>query len=103
MQLDGRLRRDELDRLVDVLRISAVIESRSSERSRLLAARVKDEARADFDRSLLACERRHHGSHVELTAQRISRADLDSRWCRLAEHEAEIIRCSRDRVRLHAG
>ena len=40
---------------------------------------------------------------AELTAQRIARADLDSRWRRIAEHEAEIIQSSCDRVRLHAG
>ncbi len=103
MQLHGLVRRDEPDRLVDVLLISALIESRSSERFGLLATGVKDEALADLYRSLLICEARHHGIYLELAAQLISRSDLDARLSRLAEHEAEIIQRPCDWVRLHAG
>ena len=103
MALHGLVRRDEPDRLVDMLLISALIEARSSERFGLLAAGLEDSALADFYHSLLACEARHHGIYVGLAERLISRVELDARLARLAEHEAEIIQRPCDWVRLHAG
>ena len=103
MQLHGLVRREEPDRLIDVLLISALIEARSSERFQLLAAGVEDAALAVFYESLLVSEARHHGIYVELAGQLVSSPGLDSRLSRLAEHESEVIQRPCQWVRLHAG
>jgi tRNA-(ms[2]io[6]A)-hydroxylase len=103
MALHGLTRRDEPDRLVDILLISALIEARSCERFQLLAAGIDDGELAKFYASLLASEARHHGLYVELAGQLHAPADLEARLSELAAHEAEIIARPCDWVRLHAG
>jgi tRNA-(ms[2]io[6]A)-hydroxylase len=101
--LHALTRRDEPDRLVDVLLISALIEARSCERFRILAEGVEDETLSSFYRSLLACEARHHAVYVELASQLVDTEQLEARLADLSLREAEIIAQPCDRVRLHAG
>jgi tRNA 2-(methylsulfanyl)-N6-isopentenyladenosine37 hydroxylase len=103
MALHALTRRDEPDRLVDILLISALIEARSCERFKLLAAGVEDDVLEEFYSSLLACEARHHGVYVELAAQLVDPSALEARLTELAVHEAEIVARPCDWVRLHAG
>jgi tRNA-(ms[2]io[6]A)-hydroxylase len=103
MALHALTRRDEPDRLVDILLISALIEARSCERFQLMASGVGDEVLMDFYRSLLACEARHHGVYLELAGRLVDSAALASRLAELAEREAEIVAQPCDWVRLHAG
>ena len=103
MALHALTRRDEPERLVDILLISALIEARSCERFRLLADGVEDEALVGFYRSLLACEARHHGVYVELATRLAPTEVVEARLGELADREAEIIAQPCDWVRLHAG
>jgi tRNA-(ms[2]io[6]A)-hydroxylase len=103
MALHALTRRDEPDRLVDILLISALIEARSCERFKLLAEGHADEVLSAFYRSLLASEARHHGIYVDLASQLVDAEALDARLAELAAREAEIIAQPCDRVRLHAG
>ena len=105
MALHSNTRRDEPDRLVDVLLISALIEARSCERFQILgeALREEDPELAALYRSLLACEAKHHGVYVELAAELVERSELEARLEELARAEAEIISRPCEWVRLHAG
>ena len=103
MALHALVRRDEPDRLLDILLISALIEARSCERFQLLADGVGDGALADLYASLLACEARHHGVYLDLAAQLVDRATLDARLEALALQESAIVGAACDWVRLHAG
>jgi tRNA-(ms[2]io[6]A)-hydroxylase len=102
--LHALVRRDEPDRLVDILLISALIEARSCERFQILAEGLAEEPMlAELYRSLLASEARHHGIYVELAAELIDRDALEMRLAELARSEAEIVSAPCGWVRLHAG
>ena len=104
MALHALVRRDEPDRLVDMLLISALIEARSCERFQILAEGLDGEPTlAELYRSLLASEARHHGVYVELAARLIARDALEARLLELARSEAEIVSAPCDWVRIHAG
>lgn len=103
MALHRLVRRDEPDRLLDLLLISALIEARSCERFQILAERVEDETLAGLYRSLLACEARHHGIYFDLATRLVDRGRAEARLAALAEHEAEIVARPCEWVRLHAG
>jgi len=103
MALHGLVRRDEPDRLIDLLLISALIEARSCERFRLLAEALDDAELASFYRSLVACEARHHGVYVDLSCRLVERPAVEIRLQELAVAEAEIVSRPCDLVRMHAG
>lgn len=103
MALHALVRRDEPDRLLDVLLISALIEARSCERFQILAEGIDDPAVAELYGSLLASEARHHGLYHELAGELAPRAVRDARLAELARAEAEIVARPCDWVRLHAG
>jgi len=103
MALHALVRRDEPDRLLDVLLISALIEARSCERFQILADGVDEPALGALYRGLLACEARHHGIYLELAAELVPRAVRDTRLAALADAEAGIVARPCDFVRLHAG
>ncbi len=103
MALHALVRRDEPERLIDILLISALIEARSCERFRLLADGIEDASLVAFYQSLLACEARHHGVYVDL-ASRLAPSDaIEERLGELAAREAVIIEKPCEWVRIHAG
>ncbi len=103
MALHALVRRDEPERLLDLLLISALIEARSCERFQLLAEALGDTRLAALYRGLLASEARHHGVFLELAVRLVGRPVAESRCAELARAEAEIIARPCDWVRLHAG
>lgn len=103
MALHALVRRDEPDRLLDLLCLSALIEARSCERFGLLAEGLADTAVAGLYAELLASEARHHGLYTGLAAELVGREVADARLAELARAEAEIVAQPCDRVRLHAG
>jgi tRNA-(ms[2]io[6]A)-hydroxylase len=103
MALHALTRRDEPDRLLDILLISALIEARSCERFQILAEGLVDPGLAELYRSLLASEARHHGIYVELAARLVDRETVEARLSELARLEAQIISETCDWVRIHAG
>jgi tRNA-(ms[2]io[6]A)-hydroxylase len=103
MALHKLVRRDEPNRLLDILLIAALIEARSCERFQILADGLSDPLLVELYRGLLACEARHHGVYVDLADQLVGRAVQEARLTELAAAEAEIIARDCDWVRLHAG
>jgi len=103
MALHGLVRREEPERLLDFLTISALIEARSCERFQILATGLADAALRDLYGSLLESEARHHGVYFELAIELVGREVADVRMRELAEQEAAIIAKPCDWVRLHAG
>ncbi len=103
MALHALARRDEPDRLLDILLISALIEARSCERFQILAEGLVDPGLAELYRSLLASEARHHGIYVELAARLADQETVEARLSELARLEAQIISETCDWVRIHAG
>lgn len=103
MALHALVRREEPDRLIDILLVASLIEARSCERFQILAEGLREAELADFFRSLLASEARHHGVYLELAMQLADRESIDARLEELAMAEAEIISKPCEWVRLHAG
>jgi tRNA 2-(methylsulfanyl)-N6-isopentenyladenosine37 hydroxylase len=103
MALHGCVRRDEPDRLLDVLLIAALIEARSCERFQILAEGIAEPELAALYRSLLAGEARHHGLYLSLADELVGRDVREARLARLAANEAEIVGRPCEWVRLHAG
>jgi tRNA-(ms[2]io[6]A)-hydroxylase len=103
MELHALVRRDEPDRLMDILLISALIEARSCERFQILADGLEEEELAELYESLLVSEARHHGVYLDLAVQLCKRETVDERLRELAMAEAEIVSKPCEWVRLHAG
>lgn len=93
---DGK--RELLDRVL----VSALIEARSCERFGLLAAHARDAELARFYRSLYGSEAGHYRVFLEL-GRRVLAADVDARWDRLLDEEAEIIQQQPIAAGLHSG
>ena len=103
MALHAQVRRDEPDRLLDLLCLSALIEARSCERFQLLAEGLADPDARGLYASLLASEARHHGTYLGLASELVGRDVAEARLRELGEKEAEIVSAPCDWVRLHAG
>ena len=103
MALHALTRRDEPDRLVAILLISALIEARSCERFQILAEGLTEPGLIELYRSLHASEAKHHGIYLELAARLVDRDALDVRLAQLARSEAEVVGEPCAWVRLHAG
>ena len=103
MALHSHVRRNEPDRLLDLLTISALIEARSCERFQVLAEGVKDPDLAKLYAGLLASEARHHGVYSDLANQLVGQEAAEARRDALAIVEAEAILAPCEWVRLHAG
>ena len=101
-QLMKAVRAGEPGRLVDTLLCFALIEARSCERMRLLAAALDDPALAGLYRGLLAAEARHHESYVALARAVAPEAHVRMRLRELALHEAAVLASAPPIARLHA-
>jgi tRNA-(ms[2]io[6]A)-hydroxylase len=102
-KLHQLIRRDDPDRLVDLLLIAALIEARSCERLKLLSEALPEPALASFYEALLAAEARHHQLYVELANQLRPPDEIRERLRELATAEAEIIAAPSHWVRLHTS
>ncbi len=94
----GSLPRRSFSPLVDRLLVGAVIEARSCERFKLLAAALVDARHArlrDFYEELFVTEARHHRTFVDLAVVAAAGAageqEITSRLAELAGHEAAIV------------
>ena len=103
LALHAHVRRDEPDRLLDLLCVSALIEARSCERFQLLADGLSDPAARSLYTSLLASEARHHGLYLELARELVGRSAAEARLAVCAQHEAAVVAEPCEWVRLHAG
>jgi len=99
--LRKHVRKNEPDRLIDMMIVGALIEARSCERFEKLAPRIDDELGA-FYRSLLKSESRHFRDYLEL-GKLYATAPIDERIDQLARIEAELITSPDPEFRFHSG
>jgi tRNA-(ms[2]io[6]A)-hydroxylase len=96
-QLMTAARRQEPQRKLDLLLLSSLIEARSCERMKLLAAAfgpdgpAPDPQLARLYSGLLACEARHHHTYVDLCNQCFGPEETAARLGELAAHEASVL------------
>lgn len=92
-------------RLVDELLVGAIIEARSCERMRLLAAALvgHDDDVGAFYEDLVAAEERHEVLYVEVAGTLAAPADVAARWRELGRHEAAVLSALPWSPRLHGG
>ena len=102
-RLHAVIRSDPRHHLVDSLLVGAVIEARSCERFGLLADALDpvDAALADYYRSLLAVEARHHRDYLELAEGFHPPEAVRARLEAIALHEAQVLADNPPESRLH--
>lgn len=90
--------------VADKLMISALIEGRSCERFKLLAAAASPEEPelAKLYHSLWSSEHGHYRVFLNLAEQVIGMKKVESRWGELLERESEIISSLTDHVSMHS-
>ncbi len=101
-RLTKTIRGYEPERLLDTLLVAAIIEARSCERFKLLAAGVDDPILEKLYSGLLACEARHHNIYFDLAARATDEAAARDRLRELAALEAEILSSPAANVRMHS-
>ena len=101
-ELMTAIRPREPERALDTLLCLALIEARSCERMRLLAAAVDDPPLARLYRGLLASEARHHRTYVDLATRLAPGSAVRARLREIARHEAAVLATTPGMPRLHA-
>ena len=96
------VRRQEPDRMLDLLLVSALIEARSHERLGLLGEHCPEPALAKFYRSLMASEARHYGSYWLLATTYFDVDLVNERLTELAEKERDILSTLHSEPRVHS-
>ena len=100
--LNRHIRRDEPQRMLDMLLVAALIEARSHERLGLLAAHCNDPDLAAFYRGLMASEARHYGIYWVLATTYFERAIVDARLGELAQVESDLLATLHPQPRMHS-
>lgn len=95
------VRATEPERLLDTLLCCALIEARSCERMKILAARLQDRELEALYTSLLACEARHHRTYVDLAEAIFDPTEVSKRLAEVSAHEAAVIDDAPLEPRLH--
>ena len=79
--------------LVHRLLYAALIEARSCERFRLLSEELKDKELSKFYRNLMVSEANHYTMFLGFARQYGNRKEVDEKWQKLLDFEAEIMKC----------
>jgi tRNA-(ms[2]io[6]A)-hydroxylase len=77
--------------MVHRLLYAALIEARSCERFRLLSEELKDKELAEFYRKLMVSEANHYTMFLGFARQYGDRKEVDVKWQKLLEYEAQIM------------
>ncbi len=103
-QLRQAVRREEPDRLLDLLLVGALIEARSCERFAALVPHLP-ETLSRFYAGLLSSEARHFEHYLEFARKEvhISEEDFNKRLAELKELEARLISEPDNQFRFHSG
>lgn len=101
-KLSAQVRRDEPERLLDMLLVSGLIEARSHERLGLLAQHLPDPELAKFYRSLMASEARHYGAYWVLATTYFEVEVVTARLQELATVESELLATLHPHPRIHS-
>jgi tRNA-(ms[2]io[6]A)-hydroxylase len=82
----------EIDRLLDKLLISAMIEARSCERFRLLSLHISDEELKKFYHEFMVSEAGHYRTFLDLAKQYCGEENVRHRWQEMVEFETNIMK-----------
>jgi tRNA 2-(methylsulfanyl)-N6-isopentenyladenosine37 hydroxylase len=100
--LNAQIRRQEPERLLDTLLVSALIEARSHERLGLLAEHCPDAELAKFYRTLMASEARHYGIYWVLANAYCDPTAVAQRLEALSVIESDILSTLHPEPRIHS-
>lgn len=97
-------RKDEPERMLDLMIVASLIEARSCERMRILSEALLDvdPKLAQFYRGLLACEARHHQIYIDLLQPIYDKETIAERLEFLAVKEQEIVDLPGTLARMHS-
>lgn len=101
-RLKAQVRRDEPERMLDLLLVSGLIEARSHERLGLLAVHCPEPELAAFYRGLMASEARHYGIYWTLATTYFEREIVNQRLDELATVESELLATLHPEPRIHS-
>ena len=100
--LNKLVRKQDPDRLLDLLLVSGLIEARSHERLGLIAAHCEDRELAKFYGSLMESEARHYGIYWVLADTYADRTVVMQRLEQLANEESAILSTLHLEPRIHS-
>ena len=100
--LNKQIRRDEPDRMLDALLVSALIEARSHERLGLLAQYCPEPELARFYQGLMASEARHYGMYWTLATTYFEVQPVNTRLAELAIVEQQLLSSLYPEPRIHS-
>ncbi|MFD0988538.1 tRNA-(ms[2]io[6]A)-hydroxylase [Mariniflexile jejuense] len=83
---------NRLQRMVDRLLFSAMIEARSCERFKLLSKEINDPELSKFYHDLMISEAGHYTTFINFARKYGKGVDVDKRWNALVEFESEVIK-----------
>ena len=97
-------RKDEPDRMLDIMITASLIEARSCERMRILSEHLleKDPKLARFYRGLLACEARHHQIYLDLIKGIYTNEQIQQRIEEISIFEQSIVAIPGEHPRMHS-
>ncbi|CAD5926017.1 tRNA-(ms[2]io[6]A)-hydroxylase [Planktothrix tepida] len=101
-RLNQQVRRDEPQRMLDLLLVSGLIEARSHERLGLLSQSCPDPELAKFYRGLMASEARHYGIYWGLATTYFELEIVTKRLEELATVESELLSTLYPEPRIHS-
>jgi tRNA-(ms[2]io[6]A)-hydroxylase len=100
--LRAQVRRDEPERMLDLLLVAALIEARSHERLGLLADHCPEPDLAQFYHSLMASEARHCGAYWVLATTYFAASTVQQRLTDLAQVESDLLSALHPAPRVHS-
>ena len=100
--LNKQVRRDEPERMLDLLLVSGLIEARSHERLGLLSLHCPNPELAKFYRGLMASEARHYGIYWVLANDYFDSEIVSKRLDELATVESELLSTLHPEPRIHS-
>lgn len=92
---------DRKEQLIHRLLYAAMIEARSCERFRLLSEELQDKDLAEFYRKLMISEAGHYTMFLNFARQFGDRNEVDAKWQKLLDFEAQIMKDLGDKEAIH--
>lgn len=92
---------DRDERLINRLLIAALIEARSCERFKVLSENISDKELAKFYANLMESEANHYTMFITLARDNGNREEVDEKWDKLLDFEAEVMKDFGDKELIH--
>ena len=92
---------DRIERLVNRLLVSALIEARSCVRFKVLSENIKDQELSKFYNALMISEAGHYTLFLKFARQYGEKYSVEERWQNLLTFEAEVMKDLGDKELIH--